>query len=80
MLTSISVKKTEILKLYSKIWVFSPSGSKDVNFSIKLFLAFILSNITQNFDVFISERSIITFEDKIFKTPGEPYHIIEDPV
>lgn len=36
--------------------------------------------MTQNFEVFISERSITTFEDKIFKTPGDPYHIIEEPV
>ena len=62
------------------MWVFSPSGSKDENFSIKLFLAFILSNITQNLDVLISERSTTTFEDKMFNTPGDPYQKIEEPV
>lgn len=60
--------------------VFSPSGSKEENFSIKLFFAFILSNITQNFDVLISERSIITFDDKMFNTPGDPYQNREEPV
>lgn len=51
-----------------------------MNLSIKLFLAFILSNITQKREVFISDKSIITFDERIFNIPGEPYQIREDPV
>jgi hypothetical protein len=51
-----------------------------VNLSIRLFLAFILSKITQNLEVLISDRSRMTFEDKIFNTAGEPYQYRDDPV
>lgn len=51
-----------------------------MNLSIKLFFAFILSKITQNRDVFISDRSSMTFEDRMFNTAGEPYQYSDDPV
>lgn len=70
--TSINDKNAATLNDYSKIGVFSPSGSRDVYFSIIVFLAFILSKIAQNLTLLISVKSKITLGVKIFNIPGDP--------